>query len=100
MYGANFAHYYDHGDYAIVNLAVLRQWIEFLTARHTLVELASASGISRTTIWRFLKGKRITPQSAYFLALGCLDLVKQHEATAMGLDNRFGTLMEVQTALF
>lgn len=100
MCADRLAYYYDAGDYAVVHLDVLRRWVDFLGSRYTRAELASASGISRTTIWRFEKGNRISPQSAYFLALGCLGLVKQYSPTSMGLSDKFGILMEVQPTLF
>lgn len=100
MCAVNRTIYFDHGEYAVIYLQPLRRWFEYVSSRKTQSEIADAAGLHRSTIWRFKSGKRIAPQSAYFLALGMRQLLADHPELRFGLDKRFGPLMEVQNPLF
>lgn len=100
MFAGKNYYYTDCGDCTTVYATTLRGWFDFASVRFTQAEIAQSAGISRTTLWRYRSGKRVSDQTAYFLALGLKSLFMDYPETRFGLTDHFGILMETQTTLF
>lgn len=100
MYADDFMFYHDGGDVAIINMGALRRWYGYINAGRPDTEIARCAGISRTTLWRLKRGKRIAPATAHKLAVGLWVMMADYPNTRAGLTDRLGVLMEVQKPLF